>query len=52
MLLQINKIIFEKSKNLEKNPDKSELGKNFNRKLYFFKKRVFSMVFLEFPRRK
>ena len=29
MLLQINKITFEKSKNLEKNPHKSEPGKKF-----------------------
>ena len=35
MSLQINKITLEKSENLEKNPHKSEPGKNFNRKLFF-----------------
>ena len=36
ILLQINKIIFEKIENLENNSHKSEPASDFNRKLFFF----------------
>ena len=48
MLLQISKITFEKSENLEKNPHKSESGYNFNRNLLFFFS-FFLLFFLNCP---
>ena len=39
--LQINKITFEKSENLEKDSQKSKSGKSFNRKLLFLLKSFF-----------
>ena len=49
ILLQINKITFEKSENLEKNSHKSEPGYNFNRRLLFFFLKFFSWFFLNSP---
>ena len=37
ILLQINKITFEKGENLKKKSHKSEPGKNFNRELFLLK---------------
>ena len=49
ILLQVNKITFEKSENIEKNSHKSEPGQSFIRKLFLFFKKVFSWFFLNCP---
>ena len=46
ILLQINKIAFEKGENLEKKVTKIRNWLNFNRKLLFFLKKFFSCFFL------